>query len=241
MNTESPLSGHISKRFDNELEAIINSVLTMGGLVETQLNDGILALMESDSTVAEKVANGDNEINAMEIEIDEQCLQILARRQPAASDLRLVVTIMKTITDLERIGDKAQKLGIFELELIDKGSTSSQYAKLEHLGNLVSKMLHNALNSFARLDDHVALKTIKKDKKVNSEFESLNRQLITIMMEDPRNIKNALRVSWCARALERVGDHAQNICENVLFLKHGKDVRHIDYKEVKRQLSKESY
>ena len=236
MNTETPLTGHISKRFDSELEDIKNKVLTMGGQVETQLNNGILALMESDSTIAEMVATSDSVINAMEVEIDEQCLQILARRQPAASDLRLVVTILKTITDLERIGDQAKKLGKFELELIDEGSTSTQYAKLEHLGQLVSKMLNNALNSFARLDDEVALKTMKKDKKVNDEFESLNRQLITIMMEDPRNIKNALRVSWCARALERVGDHAINICEYVLFLKHGKDIRHIDYKDVKKQL-----
>lgn len=238
MNTESPLSGHISKRFDSELEEIRNKVLTMGGLVETQLNKGIQALMESDSSIAHQVSTEDYKVNAMEVEIDSQCVEILARRQPAASDLRLIVTILKTITDLERIGDQAEKLGRFELELIDEGSTSTQYAKLEHLGQLVSKMLNNALNSFARLDGDVALKTLKKDKKVNTEFESLNRQLITTMMEDPRNIKNALRVSWCARALERVGDHAINICEYVLFLKHGKDIRHIEYKDVKKQISR---
>ncbi len=237
MNNETPLGGHISKRFDNELEDIRNKVLTMGGLVETQLNNGILALMESDSAIAQQVSSEDYKINAMEVEIDSQCVEILARRQPAASDLRLIVAIIKTITDLERIGDQAEKLGRFELELIDEGSTSTQYAKLEHLGKLVSKMLGNALNSFARLDDAVALKTIKKNKKVNDEYEALMRQLITLMMEDPRTIKNALRVSWCARALERVGDHAINICEYVLFLKHGKDVRHIAYKEVKKQLS----
>ncbi len=237
MNTESPLGGHISKRFDNELEDIRNKVLTMGGMVETQLNNGIKALMESNSEIAQLVSTEDYKINAMEVEIDSQCVEILARRQPAASDLRLVVAIIKTITDLERIGDQAEKLGKFELELLDEGSTSLQYAKLEHLGQLVSRMLNNALNSFARLDDEVALKTLKKNQKVNEEFESLMRQLITLMMEDPRTIKNALRVSWCARALERVGDHAINICEYVLFLKHGKDVRHIDYKEVKKQLS----
>ena len=237
MNNETPLGGHISKRFDNELEDIRNKVLTMGGLVETQLNNGILALMESDSAIAQQVSSEDYKINAMEVEIDSQCVEILARRQPAASDLRLIVAIIKTITDLERIGDQAEKLGRFELELIDEGSTSTQYAKLEHLGKLVSKMLGNALNSFARLDDAVALKTIKKNKKVNDEYEALMRQLITLMMEEPRTIKNALRVSWCARALERVGDHAINICEYVLFLKHGKDVRHIAYKEVKKQLS----
>ena len=233
---ETHLSGHISKRFDSELEDIRNQVLTMGGLVETQVNNGIRALMESDSSIAQKVADEDYKINAMEVAIDEQCVQILARRQPAASDLRLIVAIIKTITDLERIGDQAEKLGQFELELIDEGSSSTQYAKLEHLGERVSKMLNNALNAFARMDAEAALKTIKKDNKVNDEYESLMRQLITVMMEDPRTIKNALRVTWCARALERIGDHSRNICEYVLFLVHGKDVRHTAYKDIKDQI-----
>jgi phosphate transport system protein len=236
MNTESPLGGHISRRFDNELEDIRNQVLAMGGLVETQVNNGIRALLESDSKIARQVAEGDHAVNSMEVKIDELCVQILARRQPAASDLRLVIAIIKTITDLERIGDQAEKLGAFELELIDEGSTSTDYAKLEHLGNLVSKLLHNALDAFARMDDVAALKTIKKDSKIDKEYEALMRQLITVMMEDPRTIKNALRVSWCARALERIGDHATNICEYVLYLVHGKDVRHIDYKDMKNQI-----
>lgn len=236
MNTESPISGHISKRFDDELEQVRNKVLSMGGLVETQLNNGLQALIECDSRLAELVASEDSKINSLEIDIDNQCFEILARRQPAASDLRLIVTIIKIISDLERIGDQAEKLGRFELELIDEGSTSAQYAKLEHLGQLVSKMLGHALNSFARLDDEVALKTLKKNKKVNEEFEALMRQLITLMMEDPRSIKNAIRVTWCARALERIGYHAINMCEYVLFLIHGKDVRHIDFKEVKKQI-----
>jgi len=193
-------------------------------------------LLESDSAIAQQVADNDHLINAMEVEIDELCVQILARRQPAASDLRLIVAIIKTITDLERIGDQAEKLGQFELELIDEGSSSTDYAKLEHIGNLVSKMLNNALNAFARMDDKAALKTIKKDSKIDTEYEALMRQLITVMMEDPRTIKNALRVAWCARALERIGDHATNICEYVLYLVHGKDVRHINYKDMKEQL-----
>lgn len=236
MHSESPLSGHISKRFDNELEDLRNKVLTMGGLVETQVKNGLRALMESDSAIAKHVAEDDHMINAMEIKIDDECLKILARRQPAASDLRLVITIIKIINDLERIGDLAEKLGRFELELIDEGSTSKEYAKLEHLGQLVSAMLNNALNAFARMDSDAALKTIKKDKKVNSEYESLMRQLITRMMEDPRHIKNVLRVTWCARALERMGDHSRNICEYVLFLVHGEDFRHSKYKDVKNQL-----
>ena len=237
MNNESHLTGHISKRFDNELEDIRNSVLTMGGLVETQVNNGIRALLESDSSIAQKVADEDYKINALEVEIDERCVQILARRQPAAGDLRLVVAIIKTITDLERIGDQAEKLGRFELELIDEGTSTSNFVQLEHMGERVSRMLHRALDAFARMDDREALKTIKMDQKVDDEFEALSRQLITLMMEDPRTIKNALRVSWCARALERIGDHAINICEYVVYLVHGKDVRHIAYKDLKDQIN----
>ncbi len=236
MQNESPLGGHISRRFDNELEDVRNQVLIMGGLVETQVNNGIRALLESDSEIALQVAEGDHVVNSLEVKIDELCVQILARRQPAASDLRLVIAIIKTITDLERIGDQAEKLGAFELELIDEGSTSTDYAKLEHLGELVSQLLHNALDAFARMDDKAALKTIKKDAKVDNEYDALMRQLITVMMEDPRTIRNALRVMWCARALERIGDHATNICEYVLYLVHGKDVRHIDYKDMKNQI-----
>lgn len=235
---EPQLTGHISKRFDNELEDLRNRVLAMGGLVETQMFNGLEALMTSDSAIAQKVADNDYQVNAMEVEIDEKCVQILARRQPAAGDLRLIVTIIKTITDLERIGDQAEKLGRFELELIDEGTTSSDFVKLEHLGQLVGKMLNRALDAFARMDTDAALKTIKKEKKVNDELEGLMRQLITHMMEDPRTIKQALRVSWCARALERIGDHSINICEYVLYMVHGKDVRHITFDDLKDQINR---
>lgn len=227
MNQETNLSGHISKRFDNELENIRNQVLTMGGLVETQVNNGVRGLLESDSEIASRVVKDDHKVNRMEVEIDEQCVEILARRQPAASDLRLVVAIIKTITDLERIGDQAEKLGRNQLELIDEGAASSNFVNIEHLGELVSKMLNRALDAFARMNVEDALKTIAMDEKINQEFEGMMRQLITHMMEDPRTIKNALRVSWCARALERIGDHSKNICEYVVFLVQGKDVRHI--------------
>jgi phosphate transport system protein len=228
MNNEAHLSGHISKRFDQELEDIRNRVLTMGGLVETQVNNGVKCLIESDSELARQVVAKDKEINRMEMEIDHQCLQILARRQPAASDLRLVVAIIKTIADLERIGDQAQKLGKHQLELVDVGVSASTFVKIEHLGDLVSKNLNLALDAFARMNVKDAMETISRDTKVNDEFESLMRELITHMMEDPRTIRGALRVSWSARALERIGDHANNICEYVVFLVQGKDVRHID-------------
>jgi phosphate transport system protein len=228
MKNEAHVSGHISKRFDQELEDLRNRVLTMGGLVETQVNNGLKCLIDSDSELAHKVVAKDREVNQMEMEIDQQCLQILARRQPAASDLRLVVAIIKTIADLERIGDQAQKLGKHQLELVDAGVSASTFVKLEHLGELVSKNLNLALDAFARMNVQDAIDTISKDARVNTEFESMMRELITHMMEDPRTIKGALRVSWSARALERIGDHANNICEYVVFLVEGKDVRHID-------------
>ena len=232
MNQENQSGGHISKRFDHELENIRNQVLKMGGLVETQVNHGIKGLLESDSEIARKVVQDDFKINRMEVEIDEKCVQILARRQPAAGDLRLVVAIIKTITDLERIGDQAEKLGRNQLELVDGGASLSNFVNLEHLGELVSRLLNRALDAFARMDDVEALKTIAMDEKINDEFEAMMRQLITHMMEDPRTIRNALRVSWCARALERIGDHAKNICEYVVFLVQGKDVRHIGERDI---------
>lgn len=231
MSQDNNTTGHISKRFDYELENIRNQVLTMGGLVETQVNLGIKGLLESDSEIARKVVQDDYKINRMEVEIDEQCVEILARRQPAASDLRLVVAIIKTITDLERIGDQAEKLGRNQLELVDGGASLSNFVNLEHLGELVSRLLNRALDAFARMDVDEAMKTIAMDEKINDEFEAMMRQLITHMMEDPRTIRNALRVSWCARALERIGDHAKNICEYVVFLVQGKDVRHIGLRD----------
>jgi phosphate transport system protein len=231
MNQDTPLGGHISKRFDNELEDMRHQVLAMGGLVETQVANGLRGLFESDSELAWRVVQDDDKVDRMEVDIDDQCLKILARRQPAASDLRLVVAIIKTINDLERIGDQAEKLGRNQLELIDDDAGSSHCMRLEHLGNLVSKMLNKALDSFARMDVDEALKTIGLDEKINAEFDGMMRQLITHMMEDPRTIRNALRVSWCARALERIGDHSKNICEHVVFLVRGKDVRHIGLKE----------
>ena len=235
MNNDSPLSGHISKRFDSELEDIRNRVLEMGGLVETQVINGLKALLESDSKIAQQVADDDYKVNKYEVDIDEHCVQILVRRQPAAKDLRLVVAIIKTITDLERIGDQAEKLGRFEIELTDEGASTSNFVKLEHLGERVTRMLHRALDAFARMDDKEALKTIKMDKKINDEYDALMRQLITHMMEDPRTIQNALRVSWCARALERIGDHARNISEYIIYLVKGKDVRHISLEEMEKE------
>ncbi len=229
--TEPQISGHISKRFDQELEDIRNKVMSMGGLVESQVVSGIRCLVESDSDLARKLIADDHKVNRMEVEIDEECVQILARRQPAAGDLRLIVAVIKTITDLERIGDQAEKLGRIQLELEQQEISSSTYVKLEHLGELVGKILHSALDAFARMNVADAMATIELDTRVNDEYDSLMREMITHMMEDPRTIRGSLRISWCARALERIGDHAKNICEYVVFLVQGKNVRHLAPKE----------
>ena len=237
MNSNEPqLTGHISKRFDQELEEVRNQVLSMGGFVETQVNNGIKALVESDPELAAKVVKKEKEVNRMEVAIDEECVQILARRQPAASDLRLLVAVIKTITDLERIGYHAEKLGRNLLELMDDGVSSFSFARIELLGELLSKMLHDSLDAFARMSVDDAKKAHAMDKKINAEFEGLMRQLIMHMMEDPRTIKNALRVSWSIRALERIGDHAKNISEYVVYMVHGQDIRHVKLETIKEEI-----
>ncbi len=217
---------HISHQFDEDLESLRSKVLNMGGLVEKQVDNALLALTRSDSSLAEEVATSDYQINAMEVSIDEECTQIIARRQPAASDLRLVVTIIKTITDLERIGDEAEKIGAHAVKLASVERTPTYFLELKHLGESVRKMVHDCLNAFARMDADSALAVAQGDKEINNEYDALVRQLITHMMEDPRAIKRSLRVMWCARSLERIGDHAKNICEYIIYTVAGKDIRH---------------
>lgn len=220
------LKQHTSHRYNEELEDIRNRVLQMGGIVERQVTDGLNALLDFDSELADDVINTDHQVNGMEVEIDELCTQVLARRQPAATDLRLVLTVIKTITDLERIGDEAQKLGRVSVLLSTQTRKPAYYAELRHLGERVKAELRGALDAFARMDDEAAMRTAKLDSQIDREYDSLSRLLISHMMEDPREVRNILEVSWCARALERIGDHAKNICEYVVYLVHGKDIRH---------------
>lgn len=236
METDLHLTQHISKRFNEELEDLRNKVLKMGGLVERQVEDGLKALLEADEKLAQKVIKRDVKVNTFEVKIDEACTQILARRQPAASDLRLMVSIIKTITDLERIGDEAEKLGKNAIKLSETDAEFRQFIELKHLGDHVLSMLSSALTAYARMDVEAALEIIKKDDEVDEEFDNISRLLITRMMEDPREIKNVLRISWCARALERIGDHVKNICEYVVYLVKGKDVRHISYDDILDQI-----
>lgn len=220
------LGEHISQRYNEELEDIRSKVLKMGGLVESQTELAIKALLETDPILAKKVANNDEKVNMMEIEIDEECTQVIARRQPTAGDLRLVIAVVKVITDLERIGDEAEKIALYSKKLAKKSNVNNLHDELTHLSDLVFNMLRDSLDAFARLDEEQAIKVLVVDEKVDTEFERLSRLLITFMMEDARNIKSAIRVNWCARSLERIGDHATNICEYVIYLVRGKDVRH---------------
>lgn len=233
---KSDLSHHILSRYNEDLERVRTNVLQMGGLVEEQLKQAVQALVQGDSRIGELVAHGDYKVNAMEVSIDDDCSRILATRSPAASDLRLIVAIIKTITDLERIGDEAEKIGYIGSRLATMERPADRYREIKHLGKLVGDLVHGALDAFARLDAEAALGIAKKDRLVDEEYDAIQRQCITFMMEDPRTIRRALDVLWVARALERIGDHAKNICEYVIYMVYGKDVRHVALEDVEKHL-----
>ena len=224
----SNLTDHISRKFNKDIEDLRNNVLTMGGLVEAQLSRAIAAIVSGDSELGLKVANDDYKVNKLEVTIDEECSRILVTRSPAASDLRLIVAIIKTITDLERIGDEAEKIGFLASQLAAMDRPSDSYRELKYLGNHVSQMLKDAMDAFARLDVDAALEVVKEDDKVDDEYDAITRQCITFMMEDPRSIRRFMNVTWAARSLERIGDHAKNICEYVIYMVQGRDIRHTE-------------
>ena len=236
---KSSITQHISQQYNAELEDIREKVLTMGGLVEKNIADAIEAVVTGNSALGEEVISSDYKVNSMEVAIDEECARVLARRQPAAGDLRLITMVIKTITDLERIGDEAEKIARMAIELSaeqEKSKTSAPFSELRHLGDRVRQMLHDALDCFARMDVEASYQCIKADKEVDKEYEAIMRQLITLMMEDPRHIRRSLDVMWCARSLERIGDHATNICEYVIYMVLGKDVRHTSLEQVKAEI-----
>jgi phosphate transport system protein len=220
------ITDHISRRFNKDLEDLRNNVLTMGGMVETQLSRAISAVVSGDSELGITVAKDDYKVNNLEVNIDEECSRILATRSPAASDLRLIVAIIKTITDLERIGDEAEKIGFLASQLATMDRPADSYRELKNLGNHVLQMVRDAMNAFARLDVNESLAVVREDEEVDAEYELITRQGITFMMEDPHNIKRVMNVLWAARALERIGDHAKNISEYVIYMVEGRDVRH---------------
>ena len=231
------LSHHISRRFNEDLERVRTQVLAMGGFVEAQLAKSLKSLIEGDSALGESVALDDLRVNGMEVAIDEECSRILATRAPAAGDLRLIVAIIKTITDLERIGDEGEKIGYIASRLAAMERPENKYREVKHLGRIVSDMLHQALDAFARMDAEGALRVARQDRIVDEEYEAIQRQNITFMMEDPRTIRRALDVMWVVRSLERIGDHAKNICEYVIYMVYGKDVRHTKLEDIERHLT----
>ena len=223
---------HISQQFNAELEDIRSRVLAMGGLVEKQVYDAVTSLVEGDVELAESVIVNDYQVNAFEVAIDEECTQTLVRRQPAASDLRLIIAVIKTITDLERIGDQAEKVARMAIQLAETERPKNQYMEIMSIGRRAHEQLHMALDAFARMDVEVALAVAQQDAYIDQEYKGIIRQRITFMMEDPRLISSSLNVIWAARALERIGDHAKNLSEYVIYLVRGKDVRHISLEQM---------
>jgi phosphate transport system protein len=228
---------HISQKFDEEMENLRNQVMKMGGMVEQQIRRAVDALRKLDTSEAEAVCQIDHQINAMEVSIDEQCTRILVRRQPAASDLRMVVAVIKTITDLERIGDEAERIAKMAIDISEHDSFfDNRYPGIMHLSEHVIIMVHDTLDAFARLDTDAAFKVVRDDEKADMEYQSIMRQMLTYMMEDPRTISQSLSIMQAARALERIGDHAMNIGEYVIYLVKGKDIRHISIKDAERDI-----
>ncbi len=231
------LNKHISQKFNADLQELKNLLLEMGSLVEQQIGDAVKAIVDGDSELAEKVIKTEDDVDKREIDLDELCTGVLARRQPAASDLRMVLAVMKALRDLERMGDEAHKIAKMALALEKSGSLPSGYSEVRHIGDKVRKMTTQSLDAFARFDVDTALEVAQADAEVDREYKSAMREMVTYMMEDPRSISRALNVIWALRALERIGDHAGNICEHVIYLVRGLDVRHISVSEIERQLS----
>lgn len=232
------LDTHISQRFNEELEAIRNLVLAMGGLVEEMIGDATEALATGESALADKVRAADRRVNEFELQIDEQCARVMARRQPTAGDLRLLIATIKIINDLERMGDQAEKVGIIGTRLGQaEGAEWGRHA-LERMSGNARRMARDALDAYARHDAELAFAVARGDQTIDRDYEAITRQAITVMMEDPRTIRTALDVLWTARAVERIGDHAKNVAEFVVYLVHGTDIRHASIDEKEREVKR---
>ncbi|MCC8381030.1 phosphate signaling complex protein PhoU [Xenorhabdus sp. PB30.3] len=229
---------HISGQFNAELEHIRTELMAMGGLVEEQLSKAILAMHNQDRELAQQVIEDDEKVNMMEVAIDEACVRIIAKRQPTASDLRLIMVISKTIAELERIGDGANKICQTALERFSQ-QHQPLLVNLESLGWHTIRMLHDVLDAFARMDLAEAIRIYREDKKVDQEYEGIVRQLMTYMMEDPRTIPSIMTALFCARSIERIGDRCQNICEFIFYYVKGQDFRHIGGDKLEELLTKD--
>lgn len=218
---------HLSSQFDSELSGISTRVLEMGGLVESQVAQAVFALSTFNADVAGQVLRSEERVNQMEMEIDRDLSTIIARRQPTARDLRLLIAISKTTANLERVGDEAEKIARMVRSIIESGAPRSLPSlELRYASDLASGLLNKALDAFARLDVNAALSILKEDDLIDKEFDGFVRKLITYMMEDPRTISPSLDLLFLAKAIERIGDHAKNIAEFIIYVVKGEDVRH---------------
>lgn len=231
------MNEHIAKQFDVDLSNIRTRVLQMGGLIEQQIVDAMAALDRGDLALADQVVDRDHLVNRHEVELDEACTHIIARRQPAASDLRTVMMVVKTITDLERMGDEAKKIAKKARALHAADTPFKARVPLQHAATLALDMLRKALDAFARMDVSAAAQIARQDKEVDAEFKAIMRQLITFMMEDPRTITSSLDVLFIAKSIERIGDHAKNLSEYVVYMAKGRDVRHIGIEAIEKELA----
>ena len=230
------MTEHINKQFDQDLEAIRSRILQMGGLVESQIRDAIGAFLDASPERAGKVITVDAKVNELELLIDNELGQIIVRRQPAASDLRLILAASKIVTDLERIGDEATKIARMATDQVPSAiANNHRIVPLRHISEIAVGMLRRSLDAFARLDAAAAARVCGEDASIDEEFHSIIRQLITFMMEDPRTITASLQVVWVAKAFERIGDHARNIAEYVIYIVKGRDVRHIPLAELEKE------
>jgi phosphate transport system protein len=235
----SKIGHHISGQFNKELEDVRNKVVNMGELVEQQIELAITAFSTGDMEMAELVIKQDNQVDALEMAIDQECVQILALRQPEAFDLRLLITVIKVINELEHVGDLAERIAKIAIQLSSTDNNKdNQYCELEHLAELVQNMLHDALDAFTRMNIEDVTTITALDKNIDREYSSIIRQLITRMMENPRNINRMLEVLWIARSLERIGELACNVCEHLVYLVRGEEVRHLTQAELERKIKK---
>lgn len=237
MNEEVMVGGHISRQFDQELDEIRSRVLKMGGLVEAQLDKTLDALREGDAEGIIDVESLDRKVNAMEMQIDEECTQILAKRQPAAGDLRLIIATTKSVRDLERIGDEAERVASMVRHAFENDASIKAFKGLLSLGEHVKELLNATLDTYARMQTRSAVKNIHKDRDIDDEYSRVVVRLVNYMKKHPDNISDGLDVMWAARSLERIGDHCINICENVIYLIEGEDIRHSNLDDFKDLLS----
>ncbi|MDG1121271.1 MAG: phosphate signaling complex protein PhoU [Glaciecola sp.] len=232
------LDRHISHSFDNEIETIITQILEMGNIVEQQIVDSVKAIISTNKELAQKVVQVEDDVDMREVRLDELCTEVLACRQPAAFDLRMVLSATRIIRDLERIGDEAQKVAKMAIRLEKKGAAPAGYEEVAHMGGLVQSMLSSALSAFSQLDVTLALDVAKADKKVDRELKSAMRTIVNYMIDEPKSIKRAMNILSALRSLERMGNHSRNIAEHVIYLVKGLDVRHSSIKEIASKLAK---